>query len=155
MAGLYYEDFEVGKVYHHEVTKTFTLADSIQMTNMFMETEPTYLDEHWAAENARHKRIEINPIYAMSFVMGVQVSELTLGTTLGNLAITDISFPNPVFPGDTLRGQTTILDKRESKTKPDRGVVEFLQQGFNQRGECISTARRKAMMLKRSPGNAA
>jgi len=149
MAGLYFEDFEVGKVYRHEVTKTFTLADSIQVTSMYMETEPTYLDEEWAAKHARNRRIEINPFYALSFVMGVQVTELTLGTTLGNLAMTDVSFPNPVYPGDTLRGQTTILDKRESKTRGDRGVVEFLQEGYNQRGERIATCRRKAMMLRR------
>jgi acyl dehydratase len=149
MAGLYFEDFEVGKVYRHEVTKTFTLAESIQATSMFMETEPTYLDEAWAAQHARNRRIEINPLYALAFVMGVQVTELTLGTTLGNLAITDLAFPNPVYPGDTLRGQTTILDKRESKTRGDRGIVEFLQEGYNQRDERTATCRRKAMMLKR------
>lgn len=149
MAGLYFEDFELGKVYRHEVTKTFTLPESIQVTSMYMETEPTYLDEEWAAMHARNRRIEINPLYALSFVMGVQVTELTLGTTLGNLAMTDVSFPNPVYPGDTLHGQTTILDKRESKSRGDRGVVVFLQEGYNQRGERVATCRRKAMMLRR------
>jgi acyl dehydratase len=151
MAGLFFEDFEVGKVYSHEVTKTMTLAESIQVTGMCMETEPTYLDEHWSAQHARFNRVEINPLFALSYVMGVQVTELTLGTTLGNLAMTDAAFPRPVFPGDTLRGQTTILSKRESKTRGDRGIVEFLQEGFNQRGELVATIRRKGMMLKRHP----
>jgi len=152
MAGLFFEDFEVGKVYRHEVTKTMTLADSMQVTSLAMETEPTYLDEAWSAEHARFGRVEINPVYALSFVMGVQVTELTLGTTLGNLGMTEMTFPCPVFPGDTLRGQTTILAKRESKTRPDRGVVEFLQQGFNQRGELVASCHRKAMMLRRQRG---
>ena len=151
MAGLYFEEFETGKVYRHEVTKTMTLAESIQVTSMCMETEPTYLDEEWSAQHARFRRAEINPLYALSYIMGVQVTELTLGTTLGNLGMTDVAFPNPVFPGDTLRGQTTILEKRESKTRGDRGIVEFLHEGYNQRGELVATCRRKGMMLKRTP----
>lgn len=151
MAGLYFEDFEVGRVYRHEVTKTMTLSDSMMVTSLGMETEPTYLDEHWSAANARFGRIEINPLYALSCVMGVQVTELTLGTTLGNLGMTDMRFPRPVFPGDTLRGQTTILSKRESKTRPDRGVVEFLQEGYNQRDELVASCRRLGMMLRRAP----
>lgn len=150
MAGLYFEEFEVGKVYRHEVTKTFTLADSIQVTSMCMETEPTYLDEDWSSRHARFKRIEINPLYALAMIMGVQVTELVQGTALANLAMTDVSFPNPVFPGDTLRGQTTILSKRASKTRSDRGIVEFLHEGYNQRGELVSTCRRKGMLLKRT-----
>jgi acyl dehydratase len=81
--------------------------------------------------------------------MGVQVTELTLGTTLGNLAMGDVTFPRPVFPGDSLRGHTTILSKRESKTRPDRGVVEFLHEGFNQRDELVARCRRLGMMLRR------
>jgi len=148
MAGLYFEDFEIGRVYKHEVTRTITLADSIQYTCMCMETEPTYLDEEWARQHARHQRIEVNPMYALSIIMGVQVTELTLGTTLGNLGMFDVAFPSPVFPGDTLQGQTTIIGKRESKSRGDRGVVEFLHEGFNQRGELVARCRRTGMMLR-------
>jgi acyl dehydratase len=150
MAGLYFDDFEIGKVYKHEVTRTVTLADSIQYACMCMETEPTYLDEEWARQHARHRRVEISPMYALSIIMGVQVTELTLGTTLGNLGMFDVAFPNPVFPGDTLRGQTTILEKRESRTRADRGVVEFLHEGYNQRGELVARCRRTGMMLKKA-----
>jgi len=149
MPGLYFEEFEVGKVYRHEVTRTMTLPDSIWYTCMCMETEPTYMDEVWAAQHARFKRVEINPLYVMSFVTALQVTELTLGTTLGNLYFADTKFPLPVFPGDTLRGQTTIIGKRESKTKPDRGVVECLHEGFNQHNQCVMSTKRAGMMLKR------
>ena len=83
-----------------------TLADSFQLTNMFMETEPTYLGEHWPAQHARFRRAEINSMYALSYIMAVPVNELTLGTTLGNLGMTDVASPNPVFPGDTLLRHT-------------------------------------------------
>ena len=149
MAGLYFEDFEIDRVYRHEVTRTITLADSIQLTCMCMETEPQYLDEAWASQHARHRRIEVNPMFALAVTMAVQVTELTLGTTFGNLGLFDVEFPNPVFPGDTLRGQTTILGKRESKTRPDRGVVEFLHEGFNQRDELVARCRRTGMMIRR------
>ena len=149
MAGLYFEDFEPGKIYKHEVTRTVTLADSIQFACMCMETEPTYLDEDWSRRNARHGQIEVYPLYALAIVMAVQVTELTLGTTLGNLAMGDVTFPHPVFPGDSLRGQTTIMGKKESKTRADRGVVDFLHEGFNQKGELIARCMRKGMMLRR------
>ena len=152
MAGLYFEDFEAGQVFRHEVTRTVMLADSIQYSCMCMETEPTYLDEDWASKHARHKRIEIHPMYALSIIMGVQVTELTLGTTLGNLTMGDVMFPNPIFPGDTLRGQTTILGKRESKTRLDRGVVEFLHEGFNQNDEMVARCLRKGMMFRKKLG---
>lgn len=147
MSGLYFEEFETGKVYPHEAGRTMTLSDSIQFACMCMDTEPTYLDEDWARQHARFRRIEIYPMYALSLIMAVQVTELTLGTTLGNLGMFDVTFPNPVFPGDTLHGRTTILGKRASKTRPDRGVVEFLHQGFNQRGQLVATCRRTGMML--------
>jgi acyl dehydratase len=87
-------------------------------------------------------------LYVLSLVLGVQVTDLTLGTTLGNLSIGGVRFPNPVFPGDTLRGTTTIISKRESATKPDRGVVEFLHEGFNQRNELVVQCSRQGMMLR-------
>lgn len=152
MAGIYFDDFEPGKIYKHEASRTLTLGDSMQYACMCMETEPTYLDEDWSRQHAPHQRIEVSPMYVLALIVGIPVTELTLGTTLGNLAMGDITFPNPVFPGDTLRAQTKILGKKESKTRPDRGVVEFLHEGFNQRGELVVTCSRKGMMVRRSAG---
>ena len=149
MPGLFFEDFVIGTIHRHEASRTFTLADSIQYTCMCMDTEPAYLDEGWAEVHSRHRRIEIHPLYALSIVLGVQATDLTFGTTLGNLGLFDVTFPAPVYPGDALRSQTTILGKRESKTRPNRGIVEFLHEGFNQRDEPVVRARRTGMLLKR------
>ena len=150
MAGLYFEDLEPGKKYLHDASRTVTLADSIQYACMCMDTEPSFLSEHWAQQHAEHSRVEIHPLYVLSIVLGVQVTDLTLGTTLGNLSMGGVRFPNPVFPGDTLRGTTTIIAKRESETKLDRGIVEFLHEGFNQRNEVVVQCSRRGMMLRRS-----
>jgi acyl dehydratase len=150
MPGLFFEDFVIGTVYRHEPSRTFTLADSIQYTCMCMDTEPAYLDEGWATAHGRNRRIEIHPLYALSMVLGAQATDLTFGTTLGNLGLFDVTFPTAVYPGDALRSQTTILGKRESRTKPDRGIVEFMHEGFNQNGEVVVRARRTGMLLKHS-----
>lgn len=150
MSGLYFEDFEIGRSYRHEASRTITLSDSIQYTCMCMDTEPAYLDEHWAKAHSRNNRIEIHPIYVLAIMLGVQVTDLTLGTTLGNLGMFDITFDKPVYPGDSLRGETTIVGKRESKTRPDRGVVEFLHTGYNQNNEKVASVRRTGMMRRRA-----
>jgi acyl dehydratase len=149
MAGLYFEDLQPGRKYLHEASRTVTLADSIQYACMCMDTEPAFLSEHWAHQNTGHGRVEIHPLYVLALVLAVQVTDLTLGTTLGNLSVGGVRFPNPVFPGDTLRGTTTIVSKRESATKQDRGVVEFLHEGFNQRDELVLQCSRRGMMLRR------
>lgn len=153
MAGLYFEDLQPGKKYHHEASRTVTLADGIQYACMCMDTEPLFLSESWAHQHAERASVEIHPLYVLSIVLGVQVTDLTLGTTLGNLSMGSVRFPRPVFPGDTLRGTTTIISKRESATKADRGVVQFLHEGFNQRDEVVVQCSRQGMMLRRTSTN--
>ena len=152
MAGLVFEEFVVGKTYKHEGSKTVTLADAIQYACMSMDPDPTYVDEEWAKRHARFGRIEVHPIYVLALVQAMQVTELTLGTTIGNISQSDITFPNPFFPGDTIRAQTTITGKRESKTRSDRGIVEFIHEGFNQRDELVARCVRKGMMVRRGAG---
>jgi acyl dehydratase len=147
--GLYFEDFEIGKRYRHEASRTCTMTDSITYSLMCMDTEPAFVDEHWATKHSRNKRLEIHPFYVAAICLGVQVNDLTLGTTLGNLGMFDAKWGVPVYPGDSLRGETTILAKKESRTKLDRGVVEFFHEGFNHRDELVFSARRTGMMRRR------
>jgi acyl dehydratase len=89
-------------------------------------------------------------MFTLALVVGVQVTELTLGTTLGNLGMTDVAFPRPVFHGDTIRARTTVLEKRVSKSRNDSGIVQFLHEGFNQRDELVATCKRTALMKLKS-----
>lgn len=148
MPGLYFEDLEVGKVYDHPYTRTITEMDNILFTSLTMNPQPLHLDEEFA-KTTQHGRRLVNSLFTMALVGGMIVHDLTFGTTLGNLGYERVEFPNPVFHGDTIRASSTILRKRESKSKPDRGIVWFEHRGINQRGEIVHVCERKGMMMKR------
>jgi acyl dehydratase len=109
--------------------------------------QPLHLDAEFARKSP-HGQILVNSCYTLSLVIGLSVADTTLGTTLGNLGMEKVEFPNPVFIGDTLRVQTRIVDKRLSESKPDRGIVWFQHRGINQRGDVVCECLRKGMMLR-------
>ncbi len=146
--GLYFEEFEVGKAYKHAVTRTVTETDTLLFTCLTHNTQPLHFDEEFSKGTIHGKRL-VNSIFTLGLVTGVSVTDTTLGTTLGNLGFESITFPAPVFIGDTLRSETVILDKRESKSRTDSGVVFFEHRGYNQRGELVCKAKRAGMMMKK------
>lgn len=151
MAGLYFEDFEVGRTYRHPLGRTVTEMDNVLFTSLTMNTQTLHLDEEFARGTQHGARV-VNSIFTLGLMVGMTVTDLTLGTTLGNLSMTDVRFPRPVFHGDTLRAETAVLDKRASRSKPDRGVVEFAHTAYNQRGEEVASCRRAGMMMRRPSG---
>ncbi len=148
MAGYYFEDFEEGAVFDHQVRRTVSEYDNTLFSCLTMNTQPLHLDAEFSKDSIYGERI-VNSMFTLALVVGVQVTELTLGTTLGNLGMTDISFPRPTFHGDTIRARTTVLDKRISKSRNDSGIVNFLHEGFNQRDEMVATVKRTALMATR------
>lgn len=148
MAGKYFEDLEVGATFEHKPGRTVTETDNLLFTALTLNPQPLHLDAEFAA-GTQHGRILVNSIFTLGLVVGLSVGDTTLGTTLGNLGFDKTTFPNPVFIGDTIRVQTTVVDKRESRSKPDRGVVTFEHQGINQRGEVVCSCTRGAMMMRR------
>ncbi|RJS92921.1 MaoC family dehydratase [Salinisphaera sp. Q1T1-3] len=148
MSGLYYEDFVIDDVIKHEVTRTVTETDNLLVTTLTMNVQPLHLDEEFAKDSPFGKRI-VNSIFTLGLVTGIPVQDTTLGTTLGNLEFRNIEFPNPVYVGDTLRVETMALDKRESKSKPDRGIVGIEHRGFNQNDDLVCVVRRTALMKRR------
>ena len=150
MAGKYFEELTVGMAFEHEPGRTVTEADNLLFTALTMNPQPLHLDAEFA-KNSIHGRILVNSIFTLGLVVGLSVGDTTLGTTLGNLGFDKTTFPNPVFIGDTLRATTTVVDRRASRTKPDRGIVTFEHRALNQRGELVCECRRGAMMMRR-PG---
>jgi len=145
--GRYYEDFEVGHIYEHRPGRTMTETDNIQYTLLTMNTHPLHFD----AEYCRHTEFGkplINSTFTLSVVAGMSVSDVSQ-KAIANLGWSDIKLTAPVFAGDTLWGRTTVLSKTPSASKPDRGVVEFLHEGLNQKGEIVARMRRKGMMMTR------
>ncbi|MGP3534041.1 MaoC family dehydratase [Microbacterium sp. RD1] len=145
---MYYEDFEIGVVIRHAVTRTVTEADNLLFTTLTMNVQPLHLDSEFAAESIYGQRI-VNSIFTLGVATGIPVQETTLGTTLGNLGFREILFPKPVFIGDTLRVETETLDKRESSSRPTTGIVGIEHRAFNQRDENVCTVRRTALMMRR------
>lgn len=148
MAGMYFEEFEVGSVIRHDATRTVTETDNVLFNSMTMNPQPLHLDEHFSAGTMFGTRI-VNSVFTLGLVVGIPVGETTLGTTLGNLGFEEITFPAPVRHGDTLRVETEILSKRASKSRPDTGIVKFAHRAYNQDGELVCEVRRAGLMRMR------
>ncbi|MEQ8859927.1 MAG: MaoC family dehydratase [Pseudomonadales bacterium] len=148
MPGKYFEELEVGMAFEHQPGRTVTETDNLLFTALTLNPQPLHLDAEFAA-GTQHGKILVNSIFTLGLVVGLSVGDTTLGTTLGNLGFDKTTFPNPVFIGDTIRVSTTVVDRRESRSKPDRGVVTFEHRGINQRGEVVCSCTRGAMMMKR------
>jgi acyl dehydratase len=148
MSGLYFEEFEIGSEFKHALTRTVTEMDNIMFSSLTHNPQPLHLDEEFSKKTFYGQRL-VNSLFTLGLMVGVTVSDTTLGTTLGNLGMTDVRFKNPVFHGDTLRSVTRILDKRESKSRPDSGIVTFEHFCFNQREEEVAYCQRTGLMMKR------
>jgi acyl dehydratase len=145
MAGLYFDEFTEGQVFDHAITRTVTEMDNVLFTTLTMNTQPLHLDAEFA-RTTEFGRPLVNSIFTLGLMIGISVTETTLGTTIGNLGMTDVAFPKPVFHGDTIRARSIVKSKRQSKSRPDAGVVEFEHQAFNQRGETVARCIRAAFM---------
>jgi len=148
MAGKWFEELEPGLVIRHQPSRTVTEADNLLFTALTHNVQPLHLDAEFSAGTQHGQRI-VNSIFTLGLAVGLSVADTTLGTTLGNLGFDETTFPHPVFIGDTITCETEVIDRRESRSKPDRGVVTFEHRGINQRGELVVKCRRAGMMLKR------
>lgn len=148
MPGIYFDEFAVGQIFDHELRRTITEADNMSFSLMTMNPQPLHIDRHFAKGTEWGEPL-VNSLLTLGLVIGLSVQDTTLGTTIGNLGMTDTRFPAPVLQGDTVSARTTVVSLRASKSKQDRGIVEFKHEGFNQRGDLVCECVRQAMMLKR------
>ena len=148
MAGLYFEEFTVGQEFRHEIRRTVTEADNVWFCAATYNPAQIHIDADYSA-GTEFGRPLVNSIFTLGLVIGLSVQDTTLGTTVANLGLEGVKFPAPVFGGDTLRSVTTVLDLRESKSRPTQGIVTFRHEGYNQRGELVATCQRQALMHKR------
>ena len=149
MTGKFFEELDIGMEFHHEPSRTVTETDNLLFTALTLNPQPLHLDAEFAKDSI-HGQILVNSIFTLGLVVGLSVGDTTLGTTLGNLGFDKTTFPNPVFIGDTITVSTKVIAKRESRTKPDRGIVTFEHRGINQRGEIVCVCERGAMMQRKA-----
>ena len=148
MAGLFFDQFTVGQVFEHAVSRTITETDNVLFSTMTMNPQPLHLDAAFAA-GTEFGRPLVNSIFTLGLLIGISVADTTLGTTIGNLGMTEVAFPKPVFHGDTIRARTEVRSVRASGSRPGCGIVEFLHTATNQRREVVATCLRAAFMLGR------
>jgi len=151
MAGLYLEEFEVGMVIDHPIRKSVTESDNVLFSVMTMNPQPLHIDFDYASRSEWGRPL-VNSLYTLGLMIGISVHDTTLGTIVANLGMTDVVFPKPLFHGDTVRVETEIRSVRESKSKPDRGVVEMEHRAFNQHGDLVARCLRQTMVQKRPEG---
>ena len=148
MSGLWFEDLTEGRVIDAEWTRTVTEADNVMFCGMTMNVQKLHLDAEFAA-STEFGRPLVNSLYTLGLMIGMSVHNLTMGTLVANLGMTDVVFPKPVFAGDTISTATTVISRRESKSRPNAGIVTFEHVATNQRGEVVAKCSRQALMLKR------
>ena len=145
VSGRWFEELSVGTIVQHATRRTVTETDNVLFTTMTMNPAPLHLDAEYAA-STEFGRPLVNSMFTVALVVGLSVPELTLGTIVAQLGLSDVSFPRPVFPGDTIRVETEVVDARPSRSRPDAGIVVFEHRAFNQRDELVCRACRTGLM---------
>lgn len=148
MAGLWFEELTEGRVIDAEWTRTVTEADNVLFCSMTMNVQKLHLDAEFA-RGTEFGRPLVNSLFTLGLMIGMSVHNLTMGTTIANLGMTEVGFPAPVFAGDTIRTSTTVTAARESRSRPDCGIVTFRHEAFNQAGVMVATCLRQALMRRR------
>lgn len=149
MKGKYFEEFEEGEVVDHPIKRTVTEMDNVLFSTMTHNPQPLHIDFEYCRNETEFGQPLVNSLFTLGLMIGISVNDTTLGTTIANLGMRDVKFPNPLFHGDTVRIRTTVLGKRESRSRPNAGIVEFKHEAFKQSGECVAECTRQAFMLKK------
>jgi acyl dehydratase len=152
MAGVWFDDLTVGQTFRHAIRRTVTEADNVWFSALTHNPAYLHLDEEYCrTETAFGQRI-VNSCFTLSLMVGISVTETTLGTTIANLGWDEVRFPRPVFHGDTIRVETEITALRASRSRPDAGIVTFEHRAYNQHGDLVATCRRQGLQRRRPPG---
>jgi acyl dehydratase len=151
MAGLYFEEFTVGQVFDHAIRRTITEADNVMISTMTHNPAALHLDEEYCRTETEFGQRVVNSCLTLGLMVGISVNDTTHGTTVANLGWDEVRFPRPLFHGDTLHIQTEVLELRDSRSRPDNGIIIFEHRAFNQKDELVGVCKRSALML-RKPG---
>ncbi|RLA30122.1 MAG: MaoC family dehydratase [Gammaproteobacteria bacterium] len=148
MAGLYFEEFTVGQKFMHDITRTITEADNVWFSALTHNPAPLHLDAEYM-KGTEYGRPLVNSCLTLGFMVGISVGDTTMGTTVANLGWDEVRFPKPLFHGDTIRVESEVLELRDSKSRPDNGIVIFAHRAYNQDEELVGECKRSALMLRK------
>lgn len=150
MPGVWFDELVVGQRFDHPIRRTVTETDNLLFTTLSHNPAQLHLDAEYM-KSSEYGQVLVNSCFTLSLMVGVSVGDTTLGTAVANLGWDEVRFPRPVFIGDTLNVVTEVLDLRESKSRPDAGIVTFKHEAWNQRGELVASCKRSGLQRKK-PG---
>ena len=148
MAGVWFDELSVGQTFDHPIRRTVTETDNVMFTAMTHNPALLHLDEESMKDTPFGQRI-VNSAFTLGLMVGISVGDTTLGTAVANLGWDEVRFPKPVFHGDTLRVVTEVIELRDSKSRPDQGIVTFLHRAFNQNDELVASCKRSGLQRKK------
>ncbi|MBF6271602.1 MaoC family dehydratase [Nocardia farcinica] len=148
MAGLWFDDLTIGDTFDHAIRRTVTETDNVLFTAMTHNPAQLHLDEQYMESSQFGARI-VNSAFTLGLMVGISVGDTTLGTAVANLGWDEVRFPAPVFHGDTIRVTTEVIDLRDSRSRPDQGIVTFLHRAFNQNDELVASCKRTGLQRRR------
>lgn len=155
MAGLYFEDLQVGQVFRHAIVRTITESDNVWFSAMTHNPARLHLDEQYCRDHTEFGRRLVNSALTLGMMVGISVGDTTLGTAVANLGWDEVRFPKPLFHGDTIRVETEVAELRESRSRPNAGIVTFLHRAYNQNEELVAHCRRSGLQMRRPAEGAA
>lgn len=149
MPGVYFDELEVGQVFCHPIRRTITETDNVLFTAMTHNPALLHLDEEYCRTETEFGQRIVNSAFTLGLMVGISVGDTTLGTAVANLGWDEVRFPKPLFHGDTIRVETEVADLRESRSRPDQGIVTYLHRAYNQKDELVAHCRRSGLQRKR------
>jgi acyl dehydratase len=149
LPGLYFEDFQLGQVFTHAIRRTVTEADNVFFSALTHNPAALHLDEEYCRTQTEFGTRIVNSAFTLGLMVGISVGDTTLGTTVANLGWDEVRFPKPLFHGDTVRCESEVVEIRESRSRPNNGIVTFSHRAYNQQGVLVASCKRSALMLRR------
>ena len=148
MPGLYYEEFSVGQIFDHPIRRTITASDNVLITTMTHNPAALHLDAEYMKTTEFGQPL-VNSCLTLGLMVGISVNDTTHGTTVANLGWDEVRFPKPLFHGDTIHVETEVLELRESRSRPENGIVIFAHRAYNQHDVLVGECKRSALMLRK------
>jgi acyl dehydratase len=148
MAGLWFDELTVGQMFAHPIRRTVTETDNVLFTAMTHNPALLHLDEEYMKGTEFGARI-VNSAFTLGLMVGISVGDTTLGTAVANLGWDEVRFPTPLFHGDTVHVTTEVIELRESKSRPEAGIVTFLHKAFNQKDQLVASCKRSGLQRKK------
>jgi acyl dehydratase len=149
VAGLYFEQFQMGQVFQHAIRRTVSEADNVFFSALTHNPAALHLDEEYCRTQTEFGQRIVNSAFTLGLMVGISVGDTTLGTTVANLGWDEVRFPKPLFHGDTVRCESEVVEIRESRSRPNNGIVVFLHRAYNQQDALVASCKRSALMLRK------